>query len=155
MSELQALTLKLEARGHRMTPSRRAVMAAVLQQSGHFTVDDLLRRCRGAGRATVFRTVRLLTDIGVVCRVLMEDGSLHYRLSQRGHHHHIVCTNCGAVKDLDECGVSDLVRELAQASGYEIEGHWLEFYGRCQECRREMRNRQPEIGERDEARVGR
>ena len=135
MSELEALTLKLEARGHRMTPSRRAVMATVLQQSDQFTVDDLLRHCRGAGRATVFRTVKLLCDMGVVCRVLMEDGSLHYRVSQRGHHHHIVCTSCGGVKDLDECGVSDLVRELGEASGYEIEGHWLEFYGRCEGCR--------------------
>lgn len=155
MSELEALTLKLESRGHRMTPSRRAVIATVLQQSDHFTVDDLLRRCRGAGRATVFRTVRLLTEMGVVCRVLLEDGSLHYRLSQRGHHHHIVCTSCGGVRDLDECGVSDLVRELGQASGYEIEGHWLEFYGRCEGCREAIGHGKLEIGERISAGAGR
>src|SRR3990170_2378639 len=112
MFDLENVSLKLEALGYRVTPSRRAVIATVLQQSGHFSVDDLLQRCRGAGRATVFRTVRLLTEIGVVCRVLLEDGSLHYRVSQRGHHHHIVCTSCGGVKDLDECGVSDLVREV-------------------------------------------
>src|SRR3970040_241667 len=49
MSELEALTLKLEARGHRMTPSRRAVMATVLQQSDHFTAEDLVRWCRRSG----------------------------------------------------------------------------------------------------------
>ena len=147
MSELETLTLKLEAQGHRVTPSRRAVIAAVLQQSAHFTVDDLLRRCRGAGRATVFRTVRLLSEMGVVCRVLMEDGSLHYRLSQRGHHHHLVCTACGGVQDLDQCAVAGLVRDLAASSGYEIEGHWLEFYGRCEGCRgQESGNRKSEIG---------
>ena len=135
MSDLEALTLKLEARGYRVTPSRRAVIAAVLQQSNHFTVEELLQRCRGAGRATVFRTVRLLSEMGVICRVLMEDGSLHYRVSQRGHHHHLVCTACGQVQDLDDCSVTDVVRELSRASGYEIEGHWLEFYGRCQSCR--------------------
>jgi Fur family ferric uptake transcriptional regulator len=86
MSELESVTLKLEAQGHRVTPSRRAVIAAVLQQSAHFTVDDLLRRCRGAGRATVFRTVRLLSDLGVVCRVLMEDGACIPAVA-RGHHH--------------------------------------------------------------------
>lgn len=135
MSDLEALTLKLEARGYRVTPPRRAVIAAVLQQSNHFTVEELLQRCRGAGRATVFRTVRLLSEMGVICRVLMEDGSLHYRVSQRGHHHHLVCTACGHVQDLDDCSVTDVVRELSRASGYEIEGHWLEFYGRCQSCR--------------------
>jgi Fur family ferric uptake transcriptional regulator len=136
MSDLEAVSLKLEARGHRVTPSRRAVIAAALQQDGHFTVDDLLQRCRGAGRATVFRTIRLLTDIGVVCRVLLDDGSLHYWVSERAqHHHHLVCTSCGGVRDLDDCAVGDLVRELSTVSGYEIEGHWLEFYGHCGACR--------------------
>jgi Fur family transcriptional regulator, ferric uptake regulator len=135
MSDLEAVSLKLEARGHRVTPSRRAVIAAVLQQQGHFAVDDLLHLCRGAGRATVFRTIRLLTDLGVVCRVLLDDGSLHYRVSERTHHHHhLVCTSCGGVRDLDECAVGDLVRGLSEASGYEIEGHWLEFYGQCGAC---------------------
>jgi len=136
MSDLEALTLKLEARGYRVTPSRRAVIAAILQQEGHFAVDDLLHRCRGAGRATVFRTIRLLTEMGVVCRVLLEDGSLHYRVSERGrHHHHLVCTECGKVEDLDQCAISDIVRDLSESSGYEIEGHWLELFGRCQTCR--------------------
>ena len=139
MSDLEAVSLKLEARGHRVTPSRRAVIAAVLQQAGHFTVDDLLRRCRGAGRATVFRTIRLLTELDVVCRVLLDDGSLHYRLSERSqHHHHLVCTGCGKVQDLDQCSVSDLVRDLSRSSGYEIDGHWLEFYGHCAACRSEV-----------------
>jgi Fur family ferric uptake transcriptional regulator len=136
MSDLENVCLKLEARGYRVTPSRRAVIAAVLQQDSHFTVDDVLHRCRGAGRATVFRTIRLLTDLGVVCRVLMDDASLHYRVSQRGHHHHLVCTDCGNVQDLDQCVISGLVRELSEASGYEIAGHWLELYGRCRPCRR-------------------
>jgi Fur family ferric uptake transcriptional regulator len=139
MSDLEAVSLKLEARGHRVTPSRRAVIAAVLQQQGHFTADDLLHRCRGAGRATIFRTIRLLTELGVVCRVLLDDGSLHYRVSERSqHHHHLVCSGCGSVRDLDKCAVGDLVRELSRASGYEIDGHWLEFYGRCAACRSEV-----------------
>jgi Fur family ferric uptake transcriptional regulator len=136
MSDLDNVCLKLEARGYRVTPPRRAVIAAVLQQDSHFTVDDVLHRCRrGAGRATIFRTIRLLTDLGVVCRVLMDDASLHYRVSQRGHHHHLVCTDCGNVQDLDQCVISGLVRGLSEASGYEIEGHWLELYGRCSPCR--------------------
>jgi Fur family ferric uptake transcriptional regulator len=135
MSDLERISLKLEARGYRVTPSRRAVIAAILAQKGHFTGDDLVARCRGAGRATVFRTLRLLTEIGAVCRVLMEDGALRYLVSERGHHHHLVCTGCGAVQDIDACALTGVIRELSDATGYEVEGHWLELYGRCASCR--------------------
>ena len=135
MSELESVIRRLEDLDHRITPSRVAVIAAVLAHSGHFSVEDIVRQARAVGRATVFRTMRLLTDIDVVCRVLLEDGSLHYRVSRRGHHHHLVCVSCGNVQDLDECAVGGLVRELAAATEYEIEGHWLEFYGRCAACR--------------------
>ena len=135
MSELESVIRKLEALDHRITPSRVAVIAAVLAQSGHFSVEDVLLQARAVGRATVFRTMRLLTEVDVVCRVLLEDGSLHYRVSRRGHHHHLVCVSCGNAQDLDECAVGDLVRELAATTEYEIEGHWLEFYGRCAACR--------------------
>ena len=139
MSDLEAISLKLEARGHRVTPSRRAVIAAILQQNEHFTVDDLLSY-QGAGRATVFRTIRLLTEIGAVCRVLMEDGSLHYRVSERAkHHHHVVCSDCGRVQDLDQCVVADVMRELSGDTGFEIQGHWLELYGKCSRCRSRSR----------------
>ncbi len=138
MSDLENITLKLEARGYRITPSRRAVIAAALARTGHFTADDLVsppEAGRGAGRATVFRTIRLLTELGVVCRVLFEDGSMRYLVSQRGHHHHVVCTGCGHVEDLDQCAIKGALRELSDATGYEVEGHWLELYGRCAECR--------------------
>ena len=135
MTELQLIMQRLQARGYRLTASRLAVLAATLAQKGHFTVEDVLRRCPGIGRATVFRTMRLLAEVDVVCRVLLEDGRLHYRLSCRGHHHHLVCVACGNVQDLDWCAVDDLVDGLSRSSGYQVEGHWLEFYGRCGDCR--------------------
>jgi Fur family ferric uptake transcriptional regulator len=136
MPELDSLTRRLETLGHRITPARAAVIAAVLTQGGHFSVDDILRTARNVGRATVFRTMRLLTDIDILCRVLLEDGSLHYRVSRRGdHHHHLVCVSCGNVRELEDCAVGDLVRDLAADTEYDIEGHWLEFYGRCASCR--------------------
>jgi Fur family ferric uptake transcriptional regulator len=134
MSELDSVIRRLEAADHRATPSRAAVITAVLAHGGHFSVDDILRKVRDVGRATVFRSMRLLTDLDVLCRVLLEDGSLRYRLSRRGHHHHLVCVSCGNVRDLDECAVDDLVQDLAATTQYQIDGHWLEFYGRCASC---------------------
>ena len=136
MSELESVIRRLEAQGHRITPARLAVLAAVLAHGGHFSVEHIMREARAVGRATVFRTMRLLTDMDIVCRVLLEDGSLRYRVSRSGHHHHLVCVSCDNVQDLDECAVAGLVREIAAANRYEIDGHWLEFYGRCAACRR-------------------
>lgn len=135
MSDTDLVIERLEMRGHRITGSRRRVIDAVLAQPSHFTVDDVLRQSRGVGRATVFRTMRLLTDLNIVCRVLIDDGTLHYRLSTRGHHHHLVCRDCGRVEDFTNCDVTPLIEQLASATRYEIEGHWLEVYGRCHACR--------------------
>ncbi len=135
MSDLDLIIQRLEMRGHRVTGSRRRVLEALVSAPAHFTVEDVLREAGGVGRATVFRTMKLLQDLNVVCRVLMEDGSLHYRLSTRGHHHHLVCRTCGRVEDFSTCDVASLVDELARSTDYQIEGHWLEVYGKCASCR--------------------
>jgi Fur family ferric uptake transcriptional regulator len=132
---MDLITERLELRGHRMTTSRRRVIEAILAQSGHFTVDDILRSTRRVGRATVFRTVKLLMDLNIVCRVLLDDGTLHYRVSTGRHHHHLVCTDCGRVEDFSQCDVASLVRDLQKATQYEVQAHWLEVYGRCRSCR--------------------
>ena len=135
MSDLDLVIERLELRGNRITASRRRVIQTVLDSPTHFTVEDVLRHVPDVGRATVFRTMKMLLDLNVVCRVLMEDGSLHYRLSTSGHHHHLVCRSCGRVEDFSACDVASLVGELARNTGYEIEGHWLEVYGTCGSCK--------------------
>ena len=135
MSDLDLIIQRLELHGHRITASRRRVLEALLDAPAHFTVDDVLRQASDVGRATVFRTMKLLQDLNVVCRVMMENGSLHYRLSTRGHHHHLVCRSCGQVADFANCDVSSLIDQLARSTDYQIEGHWLEVYGRCASCR--------------------
>jgi Fur family ferric uptake transcriptional regulator len=135
MSDLDLIIQRLEMRGHRVTGTRRRVLEALVSAPAHFTVEDVQRDVPGVGRATVFRTMKLLLDLNVVCRVLMEDGSLHYRLSTRGHHHHLVCSACGRIEDFATCDVAALVEQLTKSTDYQIEGHWLEVYGKCASCR--------------------
>jgi len=136
MSNLEAIVQRLEEQRYRITPARLAVVTAVLERSGHFSVDDIVGQVPGVGRATVFRTMKLLSEMGMLCRVLLEDGSLRYRVSHRqGHHHHLVCVSCASVQELDACITTDMLGDLARNTGYEIEGHWLEFFGRCAACR--------------------
>jgi len=136
MYNLESVVQRLEEQRHRITPPRLAVVTALLDRSGHFSVDDILSRLPEVGRATVFRTMKLLSEMGVLCRVLLEDGSLRYRVSHRqDHHHHLVCVSCASVQELDACIDPDVLGDLARSTGYEIEGHWLEFFGRCAACR--------------------
>ena len=132
---VEACVGELEARGHRITRSRRAAVRAVSARPGHFTAEELRRELPRLGRATVYRNIKLLQEAGFLCRVLLEDGSRPYRLSHRSHHHHLVCVQCGAVQDLLDCDVSDVLRSLVKRTGFEMEGHRLEVYGRCRTCR--------------------
>ncbi len=124
----------LEERGYRSTSPRRAVADAIASQQRHFTAEWLREQLPWVGRATRYRSLKLLVETGVLCRVLLEDGNLHYQLSPRGHHHHLLCVECGASQDLLGCDIEDLLREVSAAHEFQLSGHWLEVYGRCQNC---------------------
>lgn len=124
----------VEDRGYRSTGPRRAVVRTVAARDRHFTADELCRELPYVGRATVFRSLNLLVETGVLCRVLLEDGSLHYQLSHRGHHHHLICTECGLSQDLLGCEIDEMLTERTALNHFQMEGHRLEVYGRCHRC---------------------
>ena len=124
----------LQDRGYRDTSPRQSVIRAVAGRDRHFTAEELREQLPGVGRATVYRSLKLLVEAGILCRVLLEDGELHYQLSHRGHHHHLLCIECGASQDLLGCDIDGLLGEVAASHSFQVSGHWLEVYGRCQEC---------------------
>ena len=120
--------------GYRDTRPRRLVISAVAAQSRPFTAEELCAALPCVGRATVYRGLRLLVETGLVCRVLLEDHELRYQFSQPGHHHHLLCGECGASEDLEGCDAEEMLREAAAAAGFRMSGHSLEVYGQCGEC---------------------
>jgi Fur family ferric uptake transcriptional regulator len=127
---------RLERVGYRLTPTRRAVLDAISTSSTPFTVEDICSAVPDVGRATVFRTVKLLQELDVVCRVPLDDGSVRYSYSRSGHHHHLVCKQCGAVEEFSDPGLDVLIQEKASGHRFELDGHSLELYGRCARCSR-------------------
>lgn len=134
MVNVEILERDLARKGHRVTAPRRTLLHALNALGDHFTAEGLAAASPGVGRATVFRTLRLLQEVGAVCQVVLDDGAVQYRLTSEGHHHHIVCSRCGAVNDFASCDITDLLAELARRTGYDIAAHRLEVYGTCADC---------------------
>lgn len=135
MTTMDLLERTIVRSGHRLTAPRRRLLEVMDALGDRFNADEVLAASPGVGRATVFRTLRLMQELGVVCQVVLDDGGVAYRLASGGHHHHVVCSECGAVSDFSSHDIEDLVEELGRRTGFEIDSHRLELYGRCRRCR--------------------
>jgi Fur family ferric uptake transcriptional regulator len=125
--------------GYQLTRARQAILAAFAGADGHISADDLVglvhEETPRVGRMTVYRTLDLLCRLGAIRPTYLGGGAAHYVLLQDGHHHHLVCTGCAAVIELEDCRLQEMEALLAGRFGFEIQGHLVEFYGRCAACR--------------------
>ena len=128
------LITTLEDRGFRLTKPRRDVATAIEMQPDAFTAEDLCESLPNVGRATVYRTIKLLVDTGALCKLAMPDGAPKYSLARVGHHHHTVCVRCGKVGDFRDTTVERMLRSLAKEVDGQIVGHRMEVYVDCSDC---------------------
>ncbi|MBX5449917.1 Fur family transcriptional regulator [Thermogemmatispora sp.] len=129
-----------EARQRRTAPLRlveeRLIELAIA--GADFTVDDLWQSLRQKeprlGRATVYRSVEILVNAGLLDRVDFADGTHHYRICGERHHHHLTCTQCHRVVEVDICLPAEQFKAIGQQTGFAIEGHSITLFGRCARC---------------------
>jgi Fur family ferric uptake transcriptional regulator len=130
--------LLLSAAGCRVTAPRRAVLESFQQAHEHLEADEILRRARrrhpALGRATVYRALDLLTELGVVRPLRSRGGKTCFMRIGRGHDH-LVCSRCDSVAEVAVSDVERIGRRLAKRAGFVIQSHLLEFYGVCPDCR--------------------
>ncbi|MDO8964540.1 MAG: transcriptional repressor [Coriobacteriia bacterium] len=124
--------------GGRASAPRLAIARAVLGMQGAFTIDDLARSARvtdsGIGTATIYRAIASMSAAGFIESIGGRDGTAIYiRCAEHGHHHHLVCTSCGAVAHTP-CPVDRAVIDHAGAQGYLVTGHEVNLYGLCARC---------------------
>lgn len=132
------LVSKLRTSGVRITAPRRMVIDALVESGSHVTADDLLRRVRRShpevSTSSIYRTMELLTDHGVVQHVHLGHGPAQYHLADE-HHAHLVCNRCGAVTELDPDVSAPFAERVAQELGFELDlGHFA-LTGWCARCR--------------------
>ena len=110
----------------------------LVRSGGHISADELAMRVRETapqvGRMTVFRTLELLSAMGLVQPIYQGTGAAHYVLMHTGSHHHFVCRRCHRVFDFDDCIEGELAQMLAERFGFRVQSHLLEVHGLCREC---------------------
>lgn len=127
----------------RNTRPRRMIaerLVELAKSGGDFSMDDLWQDLRQRdprlGRATVYRSVEMLVNAGLLDRVEFADGTHHYRVCGRDeHHHHLTCTICRCVVDIDVCIPAEQFAALSAKTNFTIDGHSITLFGRCAVCR--------------------
>jgi Fur family transcriptional regulator, ferric uptake regulator len=135
------LTAHIRATGGRVTGPRLRVAEVFFGLKGHPGVEEVARavhgRWPGIGHATVYRTLHLLAQAGLVESRQFGEGFARYEAAaSREHHDHIVCTACGAILEFEDPAIEEMQKRVAENHGFHMLGHRLDIYGVCPACRK-------------------
>jgi Fur family ferric uptake transcriptional regulator len=129
---------RLVAAGERVTRQRLQVVNMLAAAGRQMTAEEvfvgLRRRVPSIGRATVFRSLETLVEAGLARRLELDGHVYAYVACLPEHHHHLACTNCGRVEEIDEAYVRPIADRVARDMGFQIDDARLDFYGRCASC---------------------
>ena len=124
---------RCEAKGLRMTEQRRTIAAVLQESADHPDVEDLYARASardsGISLATVYRTVKLFEEAGILDKLEFGDGRARYEDAERDHHDHLIDINSGEVIEFVDPDIEALQEKIAEKLGYRLMGHKLELYG--------------------------
>jgi Fur family ferric uptake transcriptional regulator len=139
---------ELRARGYRLTPQRQLVLEAV-GELGHGTPEEIAtavrRTASGVNISTVYRTLELLEELGLVQHTHLGHGAPTYSVASHDDHVHLVCRDCGLVDEIESSVVDDVVRRLSAERGFSVDvGHFAVF-GRCKACVASSRESAPAV----------
>jgi Fur family ferric uptake transcriptional regulator len=135
------LKAQLAQRGLKSTRQRSLIVDTFLSAKGHLDVDALLAQVRRAdpriSAATVYRTMKLLAELGIAHAQRFGDGHTRYESAVDRHHHdHLICTKCGNIIEFENDRIEALQDSVARRHGFKVTRHKLELYGLCQSCQK-------------------
>lgn len=152
---IDALVAAIISAGHSNTRARRAVLQALCEAGGQATPARLLALGRAhqprLGLVTVYRTLEILSELGLVRKLHLDEGCSTYALSPAGvlpgedtphsamsaadsHRHHVICRRCRRAVEFAGCDIGVVVAAAEAQTGYRVTEHWLEMFGLCPEC---------------------
>lgn len=130
----------LRLQGLKSTAQRDDIAKVFFAANRHISVEELYNEVKRInpriGYATVYRTMKLLTECGLVLERHFRDGEARYESAEGHHHDHLICESCGKIVEFEEVRIETLQAEVAQRLGFEFTGHKMELYGRCADCQK-------------------
>ncbi|PPK49614.1 Fur family ferric uptake transcriptional regulator [Clostridium algidicarnis DSM 15099] len=141
-AQINKLKEDLKGRGYKLTPQRRAIVDTIIDNEGsHLTVeeiyDEVKKICPEIGLATVYRTIVLLEELGIIYKLDLNDGCSRYELvheDETHRHHHLICNNCGKVIEVQGDLLESLEEKIEKGYKFKIKDHSVKFFGICEEC---------------------
>lgn len=129
---------KLREQGYRLTPRRMMILSAIENSTNHISAEDIytqvVAKYPRVNISTVYRTLELLKRLGLVTETDLGEGRVRYHPADKGHHHHLVCQECGAIIDLDESLLASLKSALLREYKFSADLRHLAIFGRCANC---------------------
>ena len=130
--------------GLKVTKQREEILHIFLNSPGHKNLSQIYAQVAKVnpkiGYATVYRTLRLLTRLGLATQRKFGDGETRYEPTSEGSHHdHLICLDCGKIIEFENSTLEALQNGIAQRHGFKISHHRMELYGHCEECLRKKR----------------
>ncbi len=139
MRQPQDLIGKLSELGYRLTPQRMIILSALEESDNHISAEEIyaqvVAKYSHVNISTIYRTLELLKRLNLVTETDLGGGRVRYHPAKKGHHHHLVCQECGAIIDLDESILLPLKSTLLQEYKFDADLRHLAIFGRCDKCR--------------------
>lgn len=140
--EFEILKEKLKEKGCKLTPQRRSILDIIVENEGkHLSTEEIYdlvkQQCPEIGLATVYRTMQMFDEVGIVYKHNFDDGRSRYELNHNEdhQHHHLICVNCNKVIEVEEDLLEQLENEVEKKYDFMITNHNVKFFGYCNKCR--------------------
>lgn len=132
----------LKENGYKLTNQRRVVLEALYKRDGdHLTAEEVHQIVKEVnpeiGLATVYRTLQLLSELGLIDKLNLDDGIVRYEIGDmdtKHRHHHLICEECGTIQGVEDDMLDALEEEFYTKYGFRVTDHIAKFYGVCKNC---------------------
>jgi len=141
LDDFELICDRLRNHSYKLTPQRQTILRTFLENvNRHLSAEDVYMLVKheypDLGLATVYRTLDILAELGVLQKNDFGDGRLRYEFTRRDehHHHHLICLRCGSVSEFDDDLLESLETMIAKKNLFQVIDHDLKFYGYCETC---------------------
>jgi Fe2+ or Zn2+ uptake regulation protein len=118
--------------GAKLTIPRKIILEKLVELEKPLTLKEIHEECSSIDFASVYRSIKLFNEIGLVEEINFADNKIRYELTNKRHHHHIICSECGEIKELPIC----ILSEIENLTDFTITKHNFEFMGLCPKCKK-------------------